>query len=170
MAIQWFEVRDARLLSGLTQSQLADRMGVSVRSVNSYEKPDSVIPRKAEHGIRSVLAEELVRLERIHKEQGYTSSATSDLADFVSLPEAPAYVRNPRLAGIATSELLRELLARDEEQTTFADTYEEPFKNNVTPIVGGYSDDELSDIAERAESGHLPAAAGTDETAPREDD
>lgn len=155
MVISWWELRDARLLSGLTQAELALQMGVSVRSVQNYEKPEAEIPRKAEHAIRRVLASEL---EKVEQNRG--------VVEDVVLPagEHNESRLNPRLAGITTSDMLRELLARAEADERGAPSREAivtAIDTQVPSDVGAISEDDLYS---------LDHAAGTDESDPKEFD
>lgn len=169
MAITWFEVRDARLLAGISQSELALRMGVSSRSVQNYEKPDGTIPRKAEHGLRRVLGSYLDQLNALHAAGVYRSSADGDLSSATEVsPSGAQPILNPRLAGISNAEMLRELLARDTREAG-EQTSDEAEPVRLRPVVGGYSQSEVKDIVRDAEAGHLQSAAGMDETAPTED-
>lgn len=107
MVISWSELARARQLSGLTQQELALRMGVSTRSIVNYEKPDSDIPRKAEHAIRRVLS---AQLEQLRLEDAGDAPVVTSLV----IPHVPAL--NPRLADVSTADMLRELLARVESE------------------------------------------------------
>lgn len=136
MAISWFELRDARQLSGLTQELLARRMGVSIRSVQNYERPNAEIPRKAEHAIRRVLTNELASLKEMHERGVYESTPDSVLGDGAASAAAPRrrFRLNPRLAGISNTEMLTEMLAREEQHDD-----EESTISRVD--VGGAADD-----------------------------
>lgn len=154
MAIDWFELRDARTLAGLTQTDLALRMGVSVRSIQNYERPNAEIPRKAEHAIRRVLVNELAHLKAARERGDYVPAEDegADLSNVTMLRTAGGRGRlNPRLAGISNAEMLHELLARDAEERG----------DSVAPVVGGSTDDDISSE---------PQAAGDDDTTPSEFD
>lgn len=163
MAIHWFELRDARTLAGLTQGDLARRMGVSIRSIQNYERPEAEIPRKAEHAIRRVLVNELAHLKAARERGDYepATDADSDLSNVALLtPRDQVAPLNPRLAGISNTEMLRELLARDLVEALDGDR-DLPSTEPQLHGVGGISDDDLAGLEQ---------AAGDDDTAPRESD
>ena len=68
------EMRAARERAGLTQGEVAKRVGVSLRSVGNWERGESV-PRSKEALIRAVLGEHLQSTE---PEQGATLRTASD--------------------------------------------------------------------------------------------
>ena len=57
MPITWMQLQAARKAAGLTQAQLAERLGVSHRTIVNWEA--NGVPRKSEHQVFDVLEEHL---------------------------------------------------------------------------------------------------------------
>lgn len=68
------EMRAARERAGLTQTEVAKRVGVSLRTVGNWERGESV-PRSKEQAIRAALGD---HLQDSTPEQGTTLRAASD--------------------------------------------------------------------------------------------
>lgn len=68
------EMRAARERAGLTQGEVAKRVGVSLRTVGNWERGESV-PRSKEQAIRAVLGE---HLQGSTSEESTTLRAASD--------------------------------------------------------------------------------------------
>lgn len=70
------EIRQARARAGLTQQQLAAKVGVTLRTIGNWERGESV-PRNKEHLLREILLEHL----------GHASPALTSASDAQLLAE-----------------------------------------------------------------------------------
>jgi transcriptional regulator with XRE-family HTH domain len=84
------ELRDARALAGKTQREVADMIGMSVRSVNDWENGGN-LTRKAEVKIRAVLGESS---ESIREELRQSARRLEDTRPPYSLDDARGILRS----------------------------------------------------------------------------
>lgn len=72
------EIRQARERSGLTQSELAQRIGVSMRTVGNWERGESV-PRNREGAIKVALADQLTKPDQEQRPTPLQAASDAEL-------------------------------------------------------------------------------------------
>lgn len=65
MVITWNELRDARERIGLTQEQLAEKLGVSTRTITNWE--NAGVAKKAEYKVERFFGDDLKRDESVNR-------------------------------------------------------------------------------------------------------
>lgn len=100
MPITWMELQAARDAAGLTQAELAAKLGVSTRTIVNWEA--NGVPRKSEHKVVDLLAEHL----ETRKRRGGLGSGIGQL-----IPKTPDYEKMT-IADASDEDLLNALLLR----------------------------------------------------------
>lgn len=158
---------EARDRADLTQTQLAALLDVSLRTIVNWERDGGRgVPRKMVDRVRRYLGDALDEV----------SAADQIALQLKRIPmESLPDMTGSTLARFSDVALLRELLRRAVKRRQNGE--EQPDLGQGRGVidfpaidVSDLTEDEINSIQEVAEKGQVAKAAGTDETAPLEDD